>query len=176
VSLLDAARFVELAAFVALAARASRSARKVLRGVSAPAAATAGFSARLSAFPVAVAERTALASSREGIAAAAELGDDSLLSVETLAQPPSAKTPTRGRRGRKFCKVMTVEKTNPSTGWQSLAATSPTFRFHRSFTDAPRSPARIHQSMTPSASERQCTRRVFLLLSLSTVSCFVPPS
>jgi hypothetical protein len=113
------------------------------------------------------------------IAAPDEPDDDSLFSVETLAQPPRAKTPTRGSRGRKLRKVMAVEKTNPTTGWQSLAATTPAFRLHRSFTDAPRSPARIHQSMTPSATERQRTPRAFLGFlecSLSTVSCFVTPS
>ncbi len=175
---------VALVAFVAVAARASRSARKVLRGVSAPAAAIAGFSARLSTFPVAVAERDAGASSPEAIAAPDELDDNSLFSVETLAQPPRANTPTRGRRGRKFRKIMSGEKINPSTGWQSLAATTPAFRLPRSFTDAPRTPARPHartpariqQSMTPSASERQRTPRAFLGFSLSTVSCFVTPS
>jgi hypothetical protein len=133
---------------------------------------------------VAVAERDAGASSPEAIAAPDELDDNSLFSVETLAQPPRANTPTRGRRGRKFRKIMSGEKINPSTGWQSLAATTPAFRLPRSFTDAPRTPARPHartpariqQSMTPSASERQRTPRAFLGFSLSTVSCFVTPS
>lgn len=94
----------------ALAARASRSARHVLRGASAPAVATAGFSASVSAFAASAAERGALDASSEDVAATVSLDDDPLPSVGTLAQPPKAKTPTKVRSGKKFRQVIVARK------------------------------------------------------------------